>query len=139
MGATLADEIPSATTIDTVAVVDDPRAWAVLAARAADEKQGREILVLEVGEVLAICDLFVITSGANDRQVKAIAEEIERRIHEAGGPKPIRVEGASDLHWVLMDYGDIVVHVFLQEDREFYELERLWSDVPHLDWTTAPT
>ncbi len=60
-------------------------------------------------------------------------------MHEAGGPKPLRVEGVSDLHWVLMDYGDVVVHVFLQEDREYYELERLWSDVPHLDWTAAAT
>ena len=139
MGANLADDRSSATTIDTLAVADDPRAWAVLAARAADDKQGRDILVLDVGEVLALCEWFVITSGANDRQVKAIAEEVERQVHEAGGPKPIRVEGASDLHWVLMDYGDVVVHVFLQEDREFYELERLWSDVPHLDWTTALT
>ncbi len=77
MGATLADEILSATTIDAVAVADDPQAWAVLAARAADDKQGRDILVLDVGDVLALCQWFVITSGANDRQVKAIAEEVE--------------------------------------------------------------
>jgi ribosome-associated protein len=91
-------------------------------------------VVLQVGEVLALCGWFVITSGANDRQVKAIAEEVEWRVHAAGGPKPLRVEGLDDLRWVLIDFGDLVVHVFSAEARDFYELERLWSDVPHLDW-----
>jgi ribosome-associated protein len=90
--------------------------------------------VLQVGDVLALCEWFVITSGANDRQVKAIAEEVERRVHESGGPKPLRVEGLDDLRWVLMDFGDVVVHVFSQEARSFYELERLWSDVPRAEW-----
>lgn len=87
-----------------------------------------------MGEVLALCEWFVIASGSNDRQVRAIAEEVEAQVHAAGGPKPQRVEGLGDLRWVLMDYGDLVVHVFRQEDREFYELERLWADVPSLDW-----
>lgn len=108
----------------------------MVAARAADAKQGRDVVVLEVGKILALCEWFVITSAANDRQVRAITEEIERRVHEAGGPKPLRIEGLADLHWVLMDYGDIVVHVFQHETREYYDLERLWSDVPHLDWTS---
>jgi ribosome-associated protein len=114
---------------------DDPTlAWAIEAARAADAKQGADPVILQVGEVLALCGWFVVTSGANDRQVKAIAEEVERKVHEIGGPKPIRVEGLNDLRWVLMDFGDLVVHVFSDEARDFYELERLWSDVPHVDW-----
>jgi ribosome-associated protein len=92
-------------------------------------------VILEVGEVLAVCGWFVVTSGANDRQVKAIAEEVERRVHETGGPKPYRVEGLNDLRWVLLDYGDLVVHVFADDARDFYDLERLWADVPTLDWT----
>jgi ribosome-associated protein len=88
--------------------------------------------------VLAICDYFVIVSGRNTRQVRTITEEIERAIDEAGGPKPLRVEGRDDQRWVLMDYGDFVVHVFLQEARDYYELERLWSDVPRVRWTPAP-
>jgi ribosome-associated protein len=116
---------------------DPIREIAVTAARAADAKGGRDPVVLEVAEVLALCELFVITSGTNDRQVRAICDEVEARVHEAGGPKPLRIEGLADLRWVLMDYGDVVVHVFAEEDREFYDLERLWADVPRIDWQPA--
>jgi ribosome-associated protein len=105
-----------------------------LAAEAASAKQGTEILILEVGEVLAIVDRFVITSAPNARLVAGIAEEVEARIKDAGGGGPVRVEGLDDKRWVLLDYGDVVVHVFLQEVREYYELERLWSDVPRQAW-----
>ena len=93
------------------------------------------MVVLEVGEVLALCGWFVIASAANDRQVKAICDEVEQQVHEAGGPKPRRIEGLEERLWVLMDYGDVVVHVFQHEQREFYDLERLWSDVPRVDWS----
>ncbi len=95
---------------------------------------GRDVIVLDVAEVLALCGWFVIASAANDRQVKAICDEVEFRIHDAGGPKPKRIEGLADRTWVLMDYGDVVVHVFQQDQREFYDLERLWADVPRVDW-----
>ncbi|HEV3227019.1 MAG TPA: ribosome silencing factor [Acidimicrobiales bacterium] len=108
--------------------------WVVLAARAASSKKALDPVVLDVGDVLAITDAFVIVSGTNPRQVRTIAEEIEQQIAEAGGPKPLRVEGLDDLHWVLVDYGEFVVHVFLQETRDYYELERLWSDVPRIEW-----
>ena len=110
------------------------RELVVTAAKAASDKKGEDTVVLEVGTVLAITDAFVITSGANTRLVKTIAEEVERKVDEAGGPKPLRVEGLDDARWVLMDYGDFVVHVFLDEVRRYYELERLWSDAPRLDW-----
>ena len=106
----------------------------MLAARTAADKLGAETLVLEVGDVLSIVEYFVITSAPNTRQVRTIAEDVEERIKMAGGPGPTRVEGADDATWILMDYGDVVVHVFLQETREFYDLERLWSDVGRLDW-----
>ena len=105
-----------------------------MAARAADAKLARDVLVLDVGDVLALCGWFVIASAANDRQVKAVCDEVELQVHEAGGPKPKRVEGLDSRQWVLMDYGDIVVHVFQQEVRDYYDLERLWSDVPRLAW-----
>jgi ribosome-associated protein len=114
---------------------DDETRWAIEAARAADAKQGADIVVLTVGEVLAVTEHFVITHGRNPRQVKTIVDEVEQRVAEAGGPKPIRIEGLDDLSWVLMDYGDFVVHVFSEEARHFYELERLWADVPKVDWT----
>ncbi|MBK9181057.1 MAG: ribosome silencing factor [Acidimicrobiales bacterium] len=109
----------------------------VAAARAADDKKGSDTIVLEVGEVLAITGWFVITSGSNPRQVKTIADEVEARVRAAGGPPPLRVEGLADLHWVLLDFGDFVVHVFLDETRRYYELERLWADVPRLPWADA--
>jgi ribosome-associated protein len=105
-----------------------------LAAEAASAKQGDDIVILQVGEVLAIVDVFVITSAPNTRQVATIAEEVEDRIKAAGGGGPLRIEGTDDNRWVLLDFGDVVVHVFLQEVREFYELERLWSDVPQQRW-----
>jgi ribosome-associated protein len=84
--------------------------------------------------VLAIVDWFVITSGRNERQVRTIAEEVEARLKAGEGAGPLRKEGLDDARWVLLDYGDVVVHVFLDEVREYYSLERLWSDVPRLDW-----
>jgi ribosome-associated protein len=110
------------------------RDLATVAARAADAKGARDVVVLEVGDVLVVADEFVIVSATNDRQVKAIVDDVERAVDERGFGKPLRVEGLDDRHWVLVDYGDVVVHVFLQETREYYELERLWSDVPRVEW-----
>jgi ribosome-associated protein len=115
-------------------VVEPKDRWPVLAAQAAASKKGVDPVVLSVGDVLAITDSFVIVSATNTRQVRSIAEEIELQIRDAGGPSPLRIEGLDDLHWVLVDYGEFVVHVFLQETRDYYELERLWSDVPRIAW-----
>lgn len=126
--------------IDTpTAPITDATGWAVVAARAADLKGGSDTVVLDVGDILAITDAFVITSAGNSRLVKAVVDDIEFQVADAGGPKPRRVEGLDQLEWVLMDYGEFVVHVFLDETRRFYELERLWSDVPRLAWATADT
>jgi ribosome-associated protein len=107
---------------------------AAIAATAADAKQGQDTVVLVVGEVLAITDYFVITSAANTRAVRTIAEEIEAQVAAADGTRPTSIEGLDDLRWVLMDYAGFVVHVFLDETRRYYDLERLWADVPRLDW-----
>jgi ribosome-associated protein len=113
---------------------EDPLTWVLAAARAADAKTDASTVVLDVGAVLAVTGWFVITSGANTRAVRTLAEEVEEQIFLAGGPKPLRVEGLDSRRWVLLDYGDFVVHVFLDEERDFYDLERLWSDVPVVDW-----
>jgi len=105
-----------------------------VAARAASDKLGADTIVLEVGQVLAITDAFVITSGANARQVRTIAEAVEDAVKADDGPSPLRIEGLDDARWVLLDYGDFVVHVFLDEARRFYDLERLWSDAPRVKW-----
>jgi ribosome-associated protein len=105
-----------------------------LAAEAAASKTDEPTVVIEVGDLLAITEYFVVASGSNDRQVRAIAEEVERRLKQhSEGRSPRTVEGLDDARWVLMDYGDFVVHVFLEEARRFYDLERLWGDAPRLD------
>lgn len=114
--------------------LDDDARWPVAAARALDAKSATDVVVLEVGPVLALCSHFVIASAPNTRLVRTLADEVEAQLSEAGGPKPLRVEGLDDLRWVLLDYGDFVVHVFLDEARRYYDLERLWADVDRVDW-----
>lgn len=116
---------------------EEATTWAVAAARAAAEKTEADTVVLSVGDLLAITDLFVVTSARNARQVRALVDEVEAKLTELGGPKPLRIEGLDDLRWVLMDYGAFVVHVFLEETRSFYDLERLWSDAARVDWRAA--
>ncbi|MEO1060608.1 MAG: ribosome silencing factor [Actinomycetota bacterium] len=106
----------------------DPVAQAAVAA--IDDKLGTDPVVLRVAEVLAIAELFVVGSGSNARQVRAIVEEVERLVRERTGESPIRTEGQTDWRWVVLDYGDTVVHVFDDEVRAVYDLERLWADVP---------
>lgn len=116
---------------------DELDRWAVAAASALDAKGGDRTVILRVGEVLGITDLFIITSAGNDRLVKTLVDEAEAAVAAAGGPPPLRTEGRDDRRWVLVDYGPIVVHVFLDEARRFYDLERLWADVPVLEWVDA--
>jgi len=106
----------------------------IAAARAAFDKGATDILVLQVGDVLAITDYFVICSASNPRLVRTIVQETEDAVARAGGPKALRVEGLNEAEWVLADHGTFVVHVFHEDARQYYELERLWSDVPKVDW-----
>lgn len=108
-----------------------PRALELLqiAARAADDKQADDLVGLDVSEPLPLTDVFLLASGRSERNVLAIAGEVEDRLIEAGA-KPLRREGRSEGRWVLLDFGDLVVHVFHEEDRQYYSLERLWSDCP---------
>ena len=101
----------------------------VAAAEAAADKLAEEIIALDVSEQLVITDVFLLASAPSDRQVKAVVDEIEDRLRELGA-KPIRREGAQEARWVLLDFGDIVVHVQHEEERVFYALERLWKDCP---------
>lgn len=112
----------------------DAQQRAVIAARAAADKKGEDVLALEVGDIIAITDVFVITSGSNPRQVRTICDEVEAALKREAGISPRSVEGLDDASWVLLDYGDLVVHVFLRETREYYALERLWSDAPRIAW-----
>ncbi|WP_419919262.1 ribosome silencing factor [Candidatus Poriferisocius sp.] len=104
--------------------------WARVAAAAAEEGPGSDTVIIDVGDVLVFTDLFVIISGAHSRAVRALTERVEEAVDACGGPKPIHIEGLSDYEWVLMDYGDFVVHIFTASARSYYALEQLWKDCP---------
>jgi ribosome-associated protein len=118
---------------DTPAAVA-ARELACVAARAADDKKAEHTLVLAVGDVLAITDYFVITSASNRRLVRSVVDAVEEEVRVLLGRSPIRLEGQSEQQWVLMDYGDVVVHVFAEDIRMYYEIERLYRDVPKVAW-----
>lgn len=111
---------------------------AFAAVAAAEDKKATAPVVLAVADVLALVDVFVIASASSDRQLKAVVDEIERVLREHHERKPLRREGTPASGWVLLDYGDIVCHLFLPEQRDFYALERLWADVPRLDRVLDP-
>ena len=104
----------------------------VAAAQAAAEKKAEQIIALDVSERLVLTDAFLVASGTNERQVRAIVDGVEEALH-ALGAKAVRREGVSQARWVLLDFGEIVVHVQHEEDREFYALERLWRDCPVIE------
>ncbi len=98
-------------------------------ASAADSKQGEDLVALDVSGPLPLTDIFFLATGRNERNVQAIAGEIEDRMIEAGA-KPLRREGRAEGRWILLDFGDVVAHIFHEEDRLYYSLERLWKDCP---------
>ena len=110
---------------------------AVLCARACDDKQATDIAVLPVGDVLAVTEYFVVASASNPRQVRAITDAVLTQVRDATGRGPLRSEGVREQQWVLVDYGDVIVHIFSEETRRFYEIERLYKDVEPLDWAAA--
>ncbi|MCL4414761.1 MAG: ribosome silencing factor [Actinobacteria bacterium] len=135
MTDTLPQGARSAVTVDGVLGCPRVPAACLVAARAAAGKLGESTVVLEMGGMLGITDAFVVTNGRSSRQVRSIVEEVERQVKESGGPGPSSIEGLDDYAWVLMDYGDFLVHVFTPEARELYDLERLWADAPRVPWT----
>lgn len=104
-----------------------------IAAEAAGDKLADDILAYDVSEQLVITDAFVLCSAPSDRQVRAIVDEVERRLREDAGAKPVRREGEREGRWVLLDYADVIVHIQHEEDRMFYALERLWKDCPLIE------
>ena len=110
---------------------------AQLCAEAADNKKAFDTLILDLRGLTYIADYFVICSGSNTTQVSAIAEEVGHILAKAG-EHPSHVEGGAESNWVLMDYGDVVVHVFEEQARAYYGLEKLWSDAPRIPVATKP-
>lgn len=110
-----------------------PKELAILAAKALDEKKGKEISAIEITDITTLADYFVIATGSSNTQINALCASVEKLLEEQAGEKPLRREGYRDGTWVLLDYGCVVVHVFSAEAREFYSLERLWHDGKPLD------
>jgi len=112
-----------------VTATEHARQLLAIAAAAADSKQGADLVALDVSGPLPLTDVFLLVTGRNERNVVSIASEIEDKLIESGA-KPLRREGRSEGRWILLDFGDLVVHVFHEEDRMYYSLERLWKDCP---------
>jgi ribosome-associated protein len=114
-------------------VLPESRDVAVAAARAAADKQAAEIVVLDVHETIVITDYFVICTAGTQRQIRTVIDAVEDSLRGLG-VKPVRREGEPEAGWWLLDYVDVVVHVFGTEERAYYDLERLWSDAPRVTW-----
>jgi ribosome-associated protein len=109
---------------------------AIAAARAASAKQAEDIVILDVSEIIVITDHFVICTAGSHRQIRTVIDAVEEALRGLG-VKPVRREGEAEAGWWLLDYVDVVVHVFGPDEREYYDLERLWSDAPRVDWETS--
>jgi ribosome-associated protein len=119
-----------------ISIHPDTTHTAETAAAAIDDKKGLDIALLDVSKLLVITDLFVIATGTSRRHILTLAEETEAKLKEIGR-RPLRREGVDDATWVLLDYGDVVVHVFDDATRSFYDLERLWGDAPRRQYEQA--
>lgn len=107
--------------------MESSREMARLACLALDEKKGKDIKVIDIHEVSVLGDYFIIATGSNQNQVQAMVDSVEEQLGRAGFT-PRQIEGTKNSSWILMDYGDVIVHVFDEENRRFYDLERIWRD-----------
>ena len=112
-----------------------PKELALLSAKALSDKKGKEIRVLEIAELTTLADYFVLATGSSNTQINALVDNVEKVLTEEAGEEPLHREGYRGGTWVLLDYGCIAIHVFNQEAREFYGLERLWQDGKPVDLT----
>ena len=112
----------------------EARELAKIAYNALDEKKGINISIIDISEISTLADYFIIAGGNNENQVKALANSVEEEMYKVDC-KPKHIEGFDNANWILMDFSDIIVHVFNEEDRLFYDLERIWRDGKHLEVT----
>jgi ribosome-associated protein len=120
-----------------VPATDEAVALAVTAADAADDRKATDLAILEVADILAVVDLFLLATASSDRQLKAVADRIEERLHEDHDREVLRREGTPGSGWMLLDFGDVVCQLFAEEQRDYYALDRLWADVPRRDVRTG--
>lgn len=111
---------------------------ALTAARVAEENRGREVVILDMRELTPVFDYFVIASGTSRRQLHAMSEEIDHTLEDALGDRRMGIEGYDESRWILLDYGDVVIHLFEPETRSYYALEQLWAQAKQVPWETSP-
>ena len=124
----------SAGSSDVEVIIQESHEFALAVADILDGRKASDISVLDVADVLQITEIFVIATGTSNRQVRALADEVIDVARDTYDRRALRKEGTDEGEWVLLDFGDIVVHVFQPDTREFYDLERLWADAPRLEW-----
>jgi ribosome-associated protein len=127
--------IESAQDAETVTHVEEESDLAKLmtAARGAAARKALEMVALDIRKIASFADFFLICSGTSSRQIQAIADEVKDRLRTERGSRPLHVEGYETGEWVLLDYGDLIVHIFVEESRKFYQLERLWRDAERVE------
>ena len=119
--------------METKTITTDTKDIAILCARIADNKKAEDINIFDVQSLTFVADFFVICSGSNGRQLQSIADDVEQALHTQG-IHCIGVEGYVDASWILMDYGSVIVHLFVRDKRSFYDLDLLWGDAPNIYW-----
>ncbi len=136
----IADEVRPSSAADApkMPVDEATKALAMAIANAADDRKGGNITILQTGDISYLADYFVIVTGFSNVQVRAIANAVESAIEEEFGRLPLRTEGMSEGRWVLQDYGEVIVHVFMPDDREFYDLEAFWGHAERIEFTPEP-
>lgn len=116
---------------------DLSRELAVSVAQAADDRKGEDIAILRVGEVSYLADYFVIVTGFSRAQVRAISQAIEEKVEKEFLRQPLRVEGKAESNWILLDYGEVIVHILLPQEREFYNLEAFWGHAEQIEFQAS--
>jgi len=116
----------------TISEEDVSKTMVLLSANAALDKKARNLVIIAVKDVSSFADYFIICSGSSDRQVQAITASVQEQMKK-NGFLPIGIEGENNAKWVLMDYGDVIVHIFYEPVREFYDIEKLWADAPRME------
>jgi len=109
---------------------------ALAAARTAQDNKGQDVLVLDMRSLTCMFDFFVIASGTSRRQLHAMSEEIDHKLEDDLNDKRMGIEGYNESNWILLDYGTVVIHLFAEETRDFYSIEKLWAEAPHVAWET---
>ncbi|MEG4319547.1 MULTISPECIES: ribosome silencing factor [unclassified Microcoleus] len=125
-------------TVTDATTPDEARGLILTAAQAADDRKAVDIVLLGVAEVCYLADYFAIFTGFSNVQVRAISQAIADQVEEEWGRLPLRTQGLSDASWVVMDYGDAIIHILKPQEREFYNLEAFWGHAERIEFSTAP-